>query len=129
MRKIFFQNGSVQRADSADVVSGKFIQDRLDLHTVLSDNAEIISSRFVVPVVFHVQSAEFSKSVGGEKYFGEPVVGKHYFGPMHHRSKDEFEAVISERQSIPVLYDDASVGKIRAEVFFKHNESFVVADY
>ena len=49
MREIFIKNFAVKGANFRDIERGGFFQKGLSLRAVLSDDSDIISSRFVVP--------------------------------------------------------------------------------
>ena len=56
----------MQRQDHRNIQSGRFLEHRLDLLAIFADNADVVSSRFIDPVFFNIQSTEFAEAVGRE---------------------------------------------------------------
>lgn len=69
MSKIFSKNRSVERADGLDIQSCGYFQKVLHLHTIFSNDADIVSSCLIVPWFLCIQGAEFSEAVCGKRTF------------------------------------------------------------
>ena len=119
----------MQRADDLNIKRCGLFQQILHLHTVLADDAEIISASLASPVLINVQRAEFAEAVCREKRLVLSVIGNHYLGPVHHRRENECQLVRAERKALAVLYYYAAVGVISAKKVLYHCESLGVANY
>ena len=61
--QVFFQNGTMERADGLDVQSSGNLQKLLHLHAVFSDDTDEIAACFIIPGFVSIQSTEFSETV------------------------------------------------------------------
>ncbi len=122
--EIFCQNGTMQGADDLNIESGGFFEQTLHLCAVFANDTDIISSGFTSPILFHVQSAEFTKTVCTEQYFVLIVISYDNFRPMYHRSGDEMQGMFTEGKSIAFSDDNPSVLKLRTEEIAHHGEGF-----
>ena len=122
MTEIFFQNGTVERADRRDVERRRLFQKRLNLRAVLADYSDIIPSRLVVPRLVSVKRAGLAEAVGGKQNAVTGVVSHHDLGPMHHRSGNEGQRMSAERKRITFPDNDSVVAKIRAEKVLHHHK-------
>ena len=59
MSKIFSKNRSVEWADGLDIQSCGYFQKILHLHTIFSNDADIVSSCLIVPWFICIQGTEF----------------------------------------------------------------------
>ena len=84
--EIFAEHRAVQRADDGDVQRGDLLKHGLYLSAVFAHNAEIVTSGFAGPLLFHIQRAELAEGVGGEEYFIVSIVGHNDLGPVYHGS-------------------------------------------
>ena len=112
----------MQREYALYFKSRYFFQNALHLHSVFADYAEIIPPRLASPILVGIARAELSESVRRKQRLVGFVIRHYYFGPMNHRSGDEFQRMRSEFESRAVADNDLTVGKIRAEELFHHNK-------
>ena len=63
MSKILCKNRSVERADSLDIQSCCCFEKLLYLRAIFSDDSDVITACFVVPILFYIKSSEFAEAV------------------------------------------------------------------
>ena len=105
MSKIFSKNRSVERADGLDIQSCGCFQKVLHLHTIFSNDADIVSSCLIVPWFLCIQGTEFSEAVCGKKNLFCAVISDHNLRPVNHRCKYESKDVFSKCQGVTVGYN------------------------
>ena len=111
------QDGAVQRADRLDIKTGGFLQQRLRLCAVFSDNAEVVAAGLTVPTlgIFNVVRAKLAETVCREKHFVRRIVGNHHLGPVDHRRGHEGQLVFAEIEHVPFLHHKTLRSDGRAE--------------
>ncbi len=127
--EILLQHGTVQRTDGLDIERRSLLQERLDLHTVLADDTEVVASCLARPVLVSVERTELAERVRGEEHLVGLFVGEHDLRPVHHGSKHECEFVLSEGERVPVLDLELFVTEVELlEEAGHHREGLSVAD-
>ena len=122
--QIFFQNRSVQRANRLNIQPCRFLQKVLYLSAVFSYDSDIITTSFACPVLFYIQSAEFTETVCGEQHFVTGIICHHNFRPVNHRRSNKCQGMLSEFQRISFFDHDLSICEIGSEKLFHHCKSF-----
>ena len=125
--QVFFQHGPVQRQNLLDLQTRRFFQDRLDLSTILADDAEVVAPRFAGPVLIHIQSAELAEAVSGEQDLLGRLIGHHDFRPVNHGSEHEVQLVLAQIQNVAVSHFDGLADLDVREVLSNHLEGLLVA--
>ena len=127
--KIIFQNGSVKRADNLNIQIGCLFQYILYLSAIFPDDTDIVAACFAVPVFFHVQRSEFSKTIGREKNLVCTVVGHHNFRPVYHRRKNKVQLMLTQRKCSAIFCYKPVLCKIRPEKAVHHGKCLSCGNY
>ena len=128
MSKIFSKNRSVEWADGLDIQSCGYFQKILHLHTIFSNDADIVSSCLIVPWFLCIQGAEFSEAVCGKKNLFCAVISDHNLRPVNHRCKYKSQIVFSKGKGSAVIYDDLMTFQIQVKEVLHHGEGFFVGN-
>ena len=115
----------MQRTDRLNVQGLCLREQLLRLRAILSDDAEIVSSRLARPILVGVERAELAEAVGGKEDLVVGIIGHDDLGPVHHRGCDKGQGVLAEREGVAVLYHNAALGIIVAEELLHHHEGAV----
>ena len=123
--EILREDGAMCRADDGDVQFRGFLEERLDLRTVFSDDADVITAGFARPAfrIFDVVRAELAEAVRGEEDFVLRVIGDDDFRPMDHGGGHEGERMLAEGERVAFGDDDAAVFIVCSEEVLHHRES------
>ena len=128
---------SVEGADDADIKPGGFFQHVLHLHAVFADDICIVAASLVQPLSvkikfivkdISVHGAKGPEGVSGEEDFVCLIVRHHRLRPVHHRSHDEVESVLSGREGVPFLYGDCPAVQVKVKELADHGEGLCVSD-
>ena len=82
--EIFFDDRPVQRTYRPYVETRGLCKEVFDLRSVLADDADVISPRLVVALIFRIRGAEPAKRVCGKENAFGGIVTHHNLGPMYH---------------------------------------------
>ena len=129
--KVFGESRSVKREYGFDLSTCKLFENVLHLHTVLSDNVEIITSCLASPavIVLCIESSELAESVSREKKLLALLIGEHNLRPVNHRRKNKFQCVASEGECVALLDCDCPARKVSDLKELTHKlEGLSVAD-
>ena len=104
MAQVFLENGAMEGADGRNIQRGRSFQQLLHLHTVLTHDADVIPPGLAIPILLHIQCAEFAEAVRREEYLVAAIVADHHLGPVDHRGEDKGQAVLAQGQGSAVLH-------------------------
>ena len=116
------QNRTVKRANGGNIKLSRLFEQTLHLSAVFSHDADIITARLVLPILFYVKSTEFAKSVRGEQNLVLAIVADHYLRPMHHWRVQKCERVSAKREGAAVFGKHTLRRKALAEKLLYHFE-------
>ena len=120
--QIFFQNRAMQGTDHFNIQTGSLLQQFLHLSTVFTYNANVVTTCFVGPGLFHVQSTEFTKTVSRKQNFVMAIVSNDYFRPVNHGSSYKGQGMSTQFQSAALTHYNAAIGKIGSKELIHHGK-------
>ena len=94
------------------------------LSAVFSYDTDEVTAGFIVPVLLHIQGAEFAEAVCGEQNFFCAFISDHDFRPVYHRRVNKVEHMLAQRKGTAVLCDQFAVFDIHIEEIIHHGKCF-----
>ena len=108
---------AVERTNHFNVKLCCFLEHLRHLHAVLTADVEVVATSFLRPIVgVRIIRAEFTESISREERFVTIIIGHDYFGPVHHRSRDEVEISPTKIKGATISHGDGAVGHIQTFV-------------
>ena len=135
LARIAAPHQTVQRADRPDIFTGEFRERFLHHIAVLADDIRVIAAHLRLKMLREnhliveyaaVERAETAESIAGKQDSIGLVVGHHRFGPVHPRSENKLQPMMSQVERIAILHLD-QVRQL-AEIPTQHLESFDITD-
>ena len=115
--------------DCLDIQSCGSFQELLNLCTVFSNDSDIVTACFAVPVFLHVKCSEFTESISGKQNFVSAVICNHNFWPVNHRCEYKCQNMFSKCQALAVTYYEfLSVQVHVSEEILHHGKSLCVGN-
>ena len=129
MCQIFSQDRSMQRADRLNVQSCSCFEKFLHLCTVFTNNTDIITTGFAIPVFLYIKSTKFTKSVCGKQNFVRAVICNHNFRPVNHRCKYKCQDMFAQCQTLSVSNNQFFAFQLHtSEEIFHHGKSLCICN-
>ena len=104
MLQILCKNRSMQWADYLNIQCCCNLQKILNLCSVFSNNSDIVTACFAIPVFLYIKRSELTESIRREKNLILAIVCYHYLRPMYHRCKYKCKLMFSKCQCIFILH-------------------------
>ena len=93
--KVLGKHRAVQGTDNLNIQPRRLFQQILNLYAVLAHNPNVIAASLARPILFYIQSAEFSKAIGRKQHLISTVIGNHDLRPVDHRSQHKGQIVLT----------------------------------
>ena len=129
--EVFLKHRTMQRTNLLDVERGSLLQEILHHGAILAHNVEVVAASLACPTLIILfllaESTELTEAVGREENLALLVVGDHHLWPVHHRSHEELQGVLSERERLPFLHHLNAVAEICLEEALEHRHRLLRA--
>ena len=117
----------MQRTDCLNIQCRSSFEKFLNLRTVFSNNSNIVTTCFAVPVLFYIKRTKFTKSVCGKQNLVCAIIGNHNFRPVYHRCKYKCKYMFAKCQAFTISNYQFSVTEIHtSEKVLHHGKSLSI---